>query len=116
MRVSGFILVFLLPSGPPDIQTPSLPPLHTVAEIQMYLEEYRESVLTRATGSRNGSEMSVKMKDRFLSCFCHVQGANISEALPCTGAAILAFMLAFNLFLPIISHTTIIFCKHTSCP
>lgn len=41
--------------GPLDVQTPSLPPLHAVAEIQMYLEKYRENVLARATESRNGS-------------------------------------------------------------
>lgn len=41
--------------SPLDVQTPSLPPLHAVAEIQMYLEKYRENVLARATESRNGS-------------------------------------------------------------
>lgn len=91
------------------MQTSSLPPLHAMAEIQTYLEEYRESVLAHATGSRNGSLMCAKVES-FLLCFCHVQGANSSEAWLCTGATMPAFMFAFNLFFVIISHAIITFC------
>lgn len=98
--------------GPLDMQTSSLLPLHAVAEIQMYLEEYRENVLAQAAGSRNRSLTRARVKEHFLSCFCHVQGAGISEAWLCTAATMPAFMLAFNLFFLIISNTIIIFCLH----
>lgn len=110
-KAGGFFFAEWFP-GPLDMQTSSLPPLHTVAELQMFLEECRESVLARATGSRNGSLTRAKVKERLLSCFCHVQGANISEAWLCTAATMPAFVLAFNLFFLISSNTIVIFPSH----